>query len=470
MNAAPETRAFGTILIVALSGFLLGFDGSLFTGAVGFVEREFSLGKLEIGWSVASLAVAATLSIFLSGPLADRFGRRTILRLATCVFIVAALLAAVSENFATLIVARLLSGFGVGAVLIAAPMYIAEISRSAWRGRMVSLNQLFIVLGGLAAYTSNYFIIRLGASGEGWIAGLHLADWNWRWMLGIGAVPAIPYFFALLTVPESPRWLAMHGQLPAARRVLARLTGSERADRELDAVLASLEHEAVRPKAALREILEPSLRVVLVIGVIVGILQQITGINSVLSYATVIFERAGAGANASFLQTVFVGLVNVVFTVLALLLIDRVGRRPLLLFGCAGITGFMLLTSYGFQADAGAISPMLVLAGMLGFVASFAFSLGPGMWVLFSEIFPNRIRGIAISCVGVVNSAVSVLVQFLFPWQMQTLGGAHTFLIYGVFGLIGVALIWRLVPETRGRSLEQLEDDLVRHENVGVVR
>ena len=186
-----------------------------------------------------------------------------------------------------------------------------------------------------------------------------------------------------------------------------------------------------------------------------------------LSYATVIFERAGAGANASFLQTVFVGLVNVVFTVLALLLI---GRRPLLLFGCVGITGFMLLTAYGFQAEAGAISPMLVLAGMLGFVASFAFSLGPGMWVLFSEIFPNRIRGVAISCVGVVNSTVSVIVQFLFPWQMQTLGGAHTFLIYAVFGLIGVALIWRLVPETRGRSLEQLEDDLARHENVGAVR
>jgi len=271
-------------------------------------------------------------------------------------------------------------------------------------------------------------------------------------------------------VPESPRWLAMHGQLPAARRVLARLTGSERADSELDAVLASLEQEAARPKATLREIFEPALRGVLVIGVIVGILQQITGINSVLSYATVIFERAGAGANASFLQTVFVGLANVVFTVLALLLIDRVGRRPLLLFGCAGITGFMLLTSYGFQAEAGAISPMLVLAGMLGFVASFAFSLGPGMWVLFSEIFPNRIRGIAISCVGVVNSAVSVIVQFLFPWQMQTLGGAHTFLIYGVFGLIGIALIWRMVPETRGRSLEQLEVDLVRHENVGAVR
>jgi MFS family permease len=255
----------------------------------------------------------------------------------------------------------------------------------------------------------------------------------------------------------------MHNQLPAARRVFARMTGSERADRELEAVLESLEHEAARAKPALVEILAPALRGVLAIGLVVGVLQQITGISSVLSYAVVIFERAGAGANASFMQTVFVGLVNVVFTVLALLLIDRVGRRPLLMFGCFGIGVFMLLAAYGFQVEDEAQSSMLVLIGMLGFVASFAFSLGPGMWVLFSEIFPNRIRGLAISCVGVVNSTVCVIVQWVFPWEMKTLGGSHTFLIYGVLALAGVAFIWRLVPETRGRSLEELEDALVRH-------
>jgi len=445
-------RAIGIILIVALSGFLMGFDGSLFTGAVGFIESEFALNEFELGWAVTSMAVAATVSIFVSGPLADRVGRRTVLRLATCVFAASALLAAFSENLATLIVARLLSGFGVGAVLVTAPMYIAEISPSAWRGRMVSFNQLFIVLGTLAAFVSNYFIVRIGGA----------ADWNWRWMLGIGAAPAIPYFFALWAVPESPRWLAMHGQLPAARRVLARLTGTERAELELEVVITSLEHEARRPKPALAEIFGPALRRVLVIGLLVGVLQQITGINSVLSYAIVIFERAGAGANASFMQTVFVGLVNVVFTVLALLLIDRVGRRPLLMFGCAGIGAFMLLASYGFQVEDESRSSILVLIGMLGFVASFAFSLGPGMWVLFSEIFPNRIRGLAISCVGVVNSTVCVIVQFVFPWELNALGSARTFLIYGVLALAGIAFIWRLVPETRGRSLEELEDALVR--------
>lgn len=445
-------RAIGTILIVALSGFLMGFDGSLFTGAVGFIEAEFALNEFELGWAVTSMAVASTISIFVSGPLADRFGRRAVLRLATCVFGVSALLAALSENFATLIVARLLGGFGVGAVLVTAPMYIAEISPSAWRGRMVAFNQLFIVLGSLAAFISNYFIVRFGGA----------ADWNWRWMLGIGLVPAVPYFFALLAVPESPRWLAMHDQLPAARRVLARLAGTESADRELEVVLQSLEHEAARAKPALVEILSPALRGVLIVGLLIGVLQQISGISSVLSYAVVIFERAGAGANASFMQTVFVGLVNVVFTVLALLLIDRVGRRPLLMFGCFGIGAFMLLAAYGFQVEDEAQSSLLVLIGMLGFVASFAFSLGPGMWVLFSEIFPNRIRGLAISCVGVVNSTVCVIVQFVFPWEMKTLGGSHTFLIYGVFALAGIAFIWRLVPETRGRSLEELEAALVR--------
>jgi len=450
---ATRPRAIGTILIVALSGFLAGFDGSLFTGAVGFIQLEFSLNEFELGWAVTSMAVAATVSIFISGPLADRFGRRSVLRLATAVFAVSSLLAALSENFATLIVARLFSGFGVGAVLITAPMYIAEISPPAWRGRMVSFSQLFIVLGQLAAFGSNYLIMRIGGD----------APWNWRWMLGVGAIPAIPYFLALLGIPESPRWLAMHGLLPAARRVLARLTGTERADHELEAVITSLEHEAQRAKPALVEILSPALRGVLVIGLLVGFLQQITGISSVLSYAVVIFERAGAGANASFMQTVFVGLVNVVFTVLALVLIDRVGRRPLLMFGCFGIGFFMLLASYGFQVEDEARSSMIVLIGMLGFVGSFAFSLGPGMWVLFSEIFPNRIRGLAISCVGVVNSTVCVIVQFVFPWELNTLGASHTFLIYGVLALAGIAFIWRLVPETRGRSLEELEDALVRH-------
>ena len=204
----------------------------------------------------------------------------------------------------------------------------------------------------------------------------------------------------------------------------------------------------------------------LVIGLVVAVLQQITGINSVLAYATVIFGKVaaeGAAIDASFLQTALIGFVNLVFTVLALLLIDRVGRRPLFLFGTAGMALCLLLTAYGFSGSGGVLNPLWVLAGLLGFVASFAMSLGPGMWVLLSEIFPNRVRGVAISFVGLVNSSVCTVAQLLFPWQMDRFGGAWTFLLYAVFALLGLVLLAKVLPETRGRSLEELEESLVRH-------
>lgn len=458
-------RGVGAILIVALSGFLVGFDGSLFTGAVIFVESKFALSNFEMGWAVTSHTLTATLSIVAAGPLADRFGRRTVLRAAAVAFAVSAAVAAAATSFGGLILARLLSGLAVGAVFVAAPMYIAEIAAPAVRGRMITFNQLFIVTGIFLAFSSNYAIVRLEDSGASWLAPLDLRHSNWRWMLGIGGLPALVYLFALLFVPESPRWHAMHGRFDAARRILARAHGETMADAELAEVHASIGRDAGRSDATWRDLLAPGLRAVLAIGLLVGILQQITGINSVFAYATVIFERA-AGAldvdDAAFMQTMLVGFVNLVSTLIALLLIDRVGRRPLLLCGTAGIALSLLVTAYGFGASDGAMNPSLVLAGLLGFVGCFAFSLGPGMWVLFSEIFPNRVRGLAISCVGFVNSSVCVVVQFLFPWQMETLGGARTFLLYALLACAGFVLLIKTLPETRGRSLEQLEESLVR--------
>jgi len=456
-------RAIGTVLIVALSGFLMGFDGSLITGAFVFVKEKFDLSILSQGWANASLVFTATIAIFVAGPLADRVGRRTVLRAAAIVFFFSAIVAAAAHSMLALIAGRMLSGFGVGAVLVAGPMYIAEISPPALRGRMVTLNQLFIVLGIALAFISNYLIIHLENFHFAWLASLRLADWNWRWMLGIGAGPALVYLFALLFVPESPRWLAMHGRLDAARRILTRLHGAAFAERELTELRDSLAHETGPREATLRDLWVPELRGVLLIGIVVGIFQQITGISSVLAYATVIFEHAGAGADASFMQTVYVGLVNLVFTVLAFLLIDKVGRRPLMLFGMAGMAASLALAAHGFGSGADASNPVLVLTGLLGFVASFATSIGPVMWVLFSEIFPNRVRALAISCVGLVNSVVCFLVQLLFPWQMERFGGATTFAIYGVCALVGLLLLAKVLPETRGRSLEELEQSLVRH-------
>jgi len=459
-------RSTGTILIIALSGLLLGFDGSLFNGAVVFVKQQFALTDLELGWTVSSHTLSATLSIFLAGPVADRIGRRTVLRIATVMFFAAALVAAAAHGYATLIVARLLSGLGVGAVFVAAPMYIAEISPPALRGRMVTVSQLFLVFGIFLASANNLLIVQLETLQLDWLPNLHLGEANWRWMLGIGALPAAAYLIALLFVPESPRWHAMHGRLDAARRILARAHGPALAERELGEVVASLAHETDKSDARLRDLWAPELRTVLFIGLVVGVLQQITGINSVLAYATLIFQQVSGtdtGIRGSFAQATMMTLVNVVFTVVALLLIDRVGRRPLMIFGTAGIAASLFVTAWGFQAVAEGPDPVWVLVGLLGFVACFALSLGPVMWVLLSEIFPNRVRALAISSVGLVNSTVCFLAQQVFPWQMEHLGGARTFLIYAIFAVLGVALLARILPETRGRSLEELEDSLVRH-------
>ena len=507
-------------LIVALGGFLMGFDASVISGVVSFIGPEFDLTRIQLGWSVASLTLTATLAMMIAGPLSDRLGRKPVLRIAAALFAVSALASALAPDFISLVAARMLGGLGVGAALIIAPMYIAEIAPAKIRGRMVSFNQLNIVIGISAAFFSNYLILRLGASDPGWAQALNLGDWNWRWMLGVEAIPAVVYFLALFAVPESPRWLVMHGRDDEALGIMERVSDAEQARAGLEAVHESLGAEASEEKAAFRELFHPAMRLVLTIGLSVAILQQITGINSVFFYAPMIFEQSGIGTDASFLQAVLVGLVNLVFTVLAILAIDRLGRRPLLAFGLTGIAVCMLVLSYGFgsatyalddqtvaslpetlerealvalqdetydsdvafrQAVVDAVgpeaydehrsalvsaaismNPALILAGILGFVASFAISLGPVMWVLFSELFPNRVRGLAISLVGLVNSAVSFGVQLVFPWELENLGNSLTFLIYAVFAIIGLVIVIRLVPETKGRSLEELQAELVK--------
>ena len=508
-------------LIVALGGFLMGFDASVISGVVTFIEPEFKLSNIELGWAVASLTLTATFAMMVSGPLSDRFGRKPILKWAALLFAVSAVASALAPDYHILVAARMLGGLGVGAALIIAPMYIAEIAPPDIRGRMVSFNQLNIVIGISAAFFSNYLILNLSQSDLAWAQSLRLDDWTWRWMLGVEALPAVFYFLVLHLVPESPRWLVMNGSKTEALDVMARVSGRVQAEKELEKVLESLDSEAKDDRGTLRELFQPAMKLVLTIGIVVAILQQITGINSVFFYAPMIFEQSGIGTDASFMQAILVGLVNLVFTVVAIMLIDRLGRRPLLIFGLAGIASCMLLLAYGFGAatymlsgdiimalpsdiDTGALlpiaghvfdsdvafkhalvaaigndafsshqsllvssaismNPTLILIGILGFVASFAISIGPVMWVLFSELFPNKVRGIAISFVGLINSAVSFTVQLVFPWELENLGSSATFLIYGIFAILGLIVVMRLLPETKGRSLEELEAELVRH-------
>ncbi|MCH9693552.1 MAG: sugar porter family MFS transporter [Gammaproteobacteria bacterium] len=506
-------------LIVALGGFLMGFDASVISGVVGFIELEFALTKIQLGWSVASLTLTATLAMLAAGPLSDKYGRRPILRIAAALFAVSAVASAIAPNFMILVIARMLGGFGVGAALIIAPMYIAEVAPAEMRGRMVSFNQLNIVVGISVAFFSNYLILTLGQSDLAWAESLRLGEWNWRWMLGIEALPAVLYFFALLRVPESPRWLAMRGRDDEALAVFARFSNALTARADLETVHESLTADAEHRGASFRQLFKPAMKLVLTIGIMVAVLQQITGINSVFFYAPMIFEQSGIGTDAAFMQAILVGIVNLVFTIAAMALIDKLGRRPLLGFGLAGIAVCMLTLSYGFgaasytltqdsidnlpeQIDQGEIAslldvkfesdvafrqavsiaigttayqqnesalvsaaidanPGLILFGILGFVASFAISLGPVMWVLFSELFPNQLRGVAISFAGLINSAVSFGVQLIFPWELENLGNSTTFLIYGGFAVLGLVVLMRILPETKGRSLEDLERILV---------
>ena len=512
-----------TVLIVALGGFLMGFDASVISGVVKFIEPEFNLTKIQLGWAVASLALAASFAMMAAGPLSDKLGRKPVLKLAAILFALSAVASALASSFTALVIARMLGGLGVGAALIIAPMYIAEISPASKRGRMVSFNQLNIVLGISVAFFTNYLILKLGQSQADWAVALHFDSWNWRWMLGIEAVPAIVYFCCLHLVPESPRWLIMHDKKNQALTIMSKISTVEQARREIELISTSLKSVNAAGLAALspvRQLFEKPMHLVLCIGLSVAVLQQITGINAVFFYAPMIFEQSGISTDAAFMQAIFVGLTNLVFTLIAMALIDKLGRKPILLFGVTGIAFFMFLLAYGFNAATYTLSaqaieslpasidrtqlqqlqdiifysdisfkqaivgtlgssglrefesalintaitmnPTLILIGILGFVASFAISLGPVMWVLFSEIFPNHIRGMAISFVGLINSAVSFMVQLLFPWQLAHIGNAGTFLIYGILAVIGLVIISKLLPETRGRTLEEVEAMLVR--------
>lgn len=548
MKKGNSEYVFLIALIVALGGLLMGFDASVISGVVGFIKVEFDLSTLQLGWSVASLTVASTMAMFVAGPLSDRFGRRAVLRIAAILYAISALASALAPDYTTLVIARMIGGFGVGASLILAPLYIAEIAPKDKRGRLVSFNQLNIVIGISLAFFSNYWILQLGKSDAAWVQDLGIDQNNWRWMLGLEALPAILYFFGLFMVPRSPRWLMMKGNNDEAQKVMSRVAGQEKALEELDRIRKNIEEDSKVEKASLGELFKPGLRLVITIGVVVGILQQITGINAVFFYAPMIFEQSGLGTDAAFMQAILVGLVNLVFTILAILFIDRLGRKPLLTFGVAGITISMLVLSYGFNkatysldeqaiaslehkiqaaaaeegqelkdfddwteaekaalvqdskikpmlakdfndgdlylAEVAALMPnldmeshrqeflnsaihlntYLILVALLAFVASFAISIGPVMWVLFSELFPNRIRGIAISFVGVINSLVSTIVQFVFPWELETIGSSLTFLLFGLFAFAGLIFIIRSIPETKGRSLEELEKILIKED------
>ena len=501
--------------VVSLGGFLFGFDAGIISGVMSYAGPQFDLNDAQTGWVVSSPSFAAMIAMLVAGRLSDRIGRKKILLAVAFFYALSAITSAYAISYETLYLSRMVGGLAFGAALILAPTYIAEISTAENRGKLVSIQQLNIVLGFFAAFLSNYYFNQCKISGS-----QLLSDENvWRWMLGVEFFPAILYFGLLFFVPKSPRWLYTKNYIDRAKQVLERIHGSEQAEVEIESIEKNLEDSETSKSVSVRDLFAPALRFIMIVGITLGILQQVTGINAIYFYATSIFKQTGIGTDAAFSSGVLLSFTTVVFTLLAIYLIDRMGRRQLLLVGMSGIAVSLLLCAYSFSQatyelsateinsfenidnyklakfqdinydsdvtfkndikaaignqvyalNEGAIleaaidmNATLVLIGILGFIACFAFSLGPVMWVMLSEIFPNRYRGLAIGVIGFINSFSSWLIQQIFPWEISNLGSALTFFIYGLIATVGMLLFIKILPETKGKSLEEIETELIK--------
>jgi MFS transporter, SP family, arabinose:H+ symporter len=556
----------------AIGGFLLGFDGSVISGAAPFYKAVFGLqdGSVLFGFSVSCIIWGSIFGNLFAGPLSDRIGRKPALLIAAILFIASSLLTALANGITVFIIGRIVAGVAVGVAIIVAPVYIAEVAPAKKRGWLVSFNQLLIVIGLSAAYFSNYFILK----------AINDPLTNWRWMLGIEAVPSVLYFLFLLLIPESPRWLIMHGKDNKAMDILTKVSGRDHAQSEFENIKKTLLYKTGAGMAAqAKELFTKKMKLILVIGFGLAIFQQLSGINAILYYAPMIFETAGGGRDTAFMQAVVLGLVFMVLTIASMFFIDRLGRKPLLYAGVAMMALSLLITGIVFKnaryiveqnsiinaaneivkedvwvqtkkqfpalvtysnvnlkdryaevfdkekmisrielsspemktaienknlfiekvtplagkifeneldfygavrsslqntaVPAGPylplllksaihINPMIVLISILGFIAGFSISLGPVMWAMFSEIFPNRLRGLAISVVGAVNAVTSFLVATLFPMQLNKFGSSATYFIYAGFMFLCLWFVWKYVVETKGKSLEEIEHQLVK--------
>ncbi len=436
-------------LVATLGGLLFGYDTAVIAGAIGFLQKKFALSAALEGWAASCALLGCVIGVSISGLFSDRCGRRKLLVLSGVLFAISAIGTALPPNLTWFVIFRTIGGIGVGAASMAAPMYIAEIAPAGIRGRMVSVNQLAIVSGMLIIYFVNYFIARGG--NEVWNV-----EYGWRWMFASGLLPALLFLVLLLTVPESPRWLAEHGRRNEALAVLTRVNGTKAAGREM----AEIEAAAAVESSTLSQFVRSGPATVLIIGVSLAVLQQVTGINVFLYYGPEIFKKLGSGTDVALLQTLTVGAVNLLFTVIAIYSVDRWGRKPLMLTGAAGM-GICLLAmgtaSYVGRAE------LWVLLLILGYIACFALSIGPVTWVILSEIFPTKIRGRALAlstlCLWIANFVVSQTFPMMNEnrWLVGTFHHAFPFWVYGTLCLVEILFVWRMVPETKGQSLEEIE-------------
>ncbi|MFC2176517.1 sugar porter family MFS transporter [Bacteroidota bacterium] len=447
-------------MVAALGGFLFGYDWVVIGGAKPFYEQFFDIADSPQiqGWAMSSALIGCLFGAMLSGLLSEKYGRKRLLIFSALLFTLSAIGTGAVSNFNLFILWRLIGGVGIGLASTISPMYIAEVAPAKMRGQFVSLNQLTIVLGILAAQLTNWQIADFVPADA--TAGDILNSWNgqtgWRWMFWAEAIPALLFFLLMFVVPKSPRWLAKKGEEDEVKTILKRIGGVKFANQEYSSIKETLKSDTEKIK--LSELLKPRLRKVMILGIVLCVFQQWCGINVIFNYAEEVFKAAGFGVSDILFNIVITGIINVVFTFAAIFMVDKLGRRSLLLIGSGGLAIVYILigTVYFFQMSGWILFILVLLA-----IAIYAMSLAPVVWVVISEIFPNRIRGVAMSVATVALWSASFLLTYTFPILNDLLNASGTFWLYAGICMVGLIFIYKRLPETKNKTLEEIEHEII---------
>ena len=454
-------------VVAALGGFLFGYDTAVISGTSAQVTEQFGLDALQQGWYVGCALIGSIIGVLFAGILSDKFGRKSTMILSAILFSTSAIGCAVSTDFNQLVIYRIIGGVGIGVVSIISPLYISEVAVAQYRGRLVSLYQLAVTIGFLGAYLVNYQLLGYSMSNPdvstGWWNMVFVSE-VWRGMLGMETLPAIMFFIIIFFIPESPRWLILKGKEEKATNILERIyTSSKEALFQLTETKSVLSSES---KSEWKLLLQPGIRKAVIIGVCIAVLGQFMGVNAVLYYGPSIFENAGLSGGDSLFYQVLVGLVNTLTTVLALVIIDKVGRKKLVYYGVSGmVISLVLIATYFIYGESWGISSIFLLIFFLFYVFCCAVSICAVVFVLLSEMYPTRVRGLAMSIAGFALWIGTYLIGQLTPWMLQNLTPAGTFILFAIMCVPYMLIVWKLVPETTGKSLEEIERYWMKNKN-----
>jgi SP family sugar:H+ symporter-like MFS transporter len=451
------------VAVATIGGFMFGYDSGVINGTQDGLEHAFNLSKLGTGFNVGAILIGCSIGAFAAGRLSDRLGRRGVMRISAILFLISALIAGAAPGSEVFVLARLLGGFGVGAASVLSPVYISEVTPASIRGRLSSIQQIMIITGLTGAFIANYVLAGAAGGSQAILWGGYPA---WRWMFWMQAIPALVYFLALLFIPESPRYLVVRGREAEAHAVLTKLFGEAAATAKVAEIRATLNADHRPSFSDLKDKATGKIRPIVWAGMMLAVFQQFVGINIVFYYGAVLWQAVGFSENDALMTNIISGVVSIGACILTVLLVDKVGRKPLLLIGSAGMTVTLGLMAYAFSQGVFDAAGALQLPGSLGRVAFvsailysalFNLSWGPIMWVMLGEMFPNQIRGSALAVCGFAQWMANFLISVSFPPLLASVGLAPTYAFYAVSAFISFFLVKKLLHETRGRELEAME-------------